>query len=203
MNLPAGPFDLVYADPPLHFETWSDQGQGRSPSRHYAMMTKPELCQLPIAQLAARDSILAIWVYGPRLPDTLTLIEAWGCKYVAIGLTWIKTTTNGSKLVFGTGHYTRKGSETLLLAKRGQGLARKDRGVSEVILAPRREHSRKPDEAAWALERLFGPVRRLELFARTERPGWTAWGDQLTAHLKPTTGSLFPTIAIERGGLTR
>lgn len=39
--------------------------------------------------------------------------------------------------------------------------------------------SRKPDEAAEALERLFGPVRRLELFARCRRSGWDAWGNEL------------------------
>jgi N6-adenosine-specific RNA methylase IME4 len=48
-------------------------------------------------------------------------------------------------------------------------------------MAERREHSRKPDEAADALERLFGPVSRIELFARRRRPGWEAWGNELPA----------------------
>ena len=74
MNLPAGPFDLIYADPPLHFTTWSDKGQGRSPSRHYATMSAPALLALPVTKLAAPDSVLALWVYGPRLPDALALI---------------------------------------------------------------------------------------------------------------------------------
>jgi len=30
------------------------------------------------------------------------------------------------------------------------------------------------------LERLFGSVRRLELFARQRWPGWEAWGNELT-----------------------
>jgi N6-adenosine-specific RNA methylase IME4 len=129
MNPPDGPFDLIYADPPLHFATWSDKGQGRSPSRHYATMTMPQLCELPIAQLAARDSVLVLWVYGPRLPDTLALIEAWGFKFRSIGLVWVKTTQAG-RVHFGTGFYTRKASEILLLATRGKGLRRYDRAVS-------------------------------------------------------------------------
>lgn len=50
-----------------------------------------------------------------------------------------------------------------------------------VIYAPRGKHSEKP-EAAWAvIERasrssLEGDVRGVEFFARTQRPGWGAWG---------------------------
>jgi N6-adenosine-specific RNA methylase IME4 len=55
-----------------------------------------------------------------------------------------------------------------------------DHGVRQCILAPRRQHSSKPDETYEALERLFGPVRRLELIARTHRPGWEAWGNEMT-----------------------
>jgi N6-adenosine-specific RNA methylase IME4 len=178
VNLPLGPFDLILCDPPLNFDTWSAKGDGRSPQRKYRCMALPELLAMPVAEIAAPDAILAMWVYGPRLPDTLALIAGWGFTYVANGFTWVKVTGQG-KLHFGTGYYTRKGAEQLLLAKRGNGLKRHDRGVHEVILAPRREHSRKPDEVAEGLERLFGDVRRLELFARTPRPGWTSYGDQL------------------------
>lgn len=44
---------------------------------------------------------------------------------------------------------------------------------------PVREHSRKPGEARTGLERLFGDVRRIEMFARETAPGWDAWGDQV------------------------
>lgn len=46
------------------------------------------------------------------------------------------------------------------------------------IRAPRRQHSRKPDEQYDRIELLFeGPY--IELFAREKRPGWIAWGNQL------------------------
>jgi N6-adenosine-specific RNA methylase IME4 len=49
--------------------------------------------------------------------------------------------------------------------------------VHEVILAPVREHSRKPDEVYARIERFCaGP--RLDLFARQRREGWTIYGDQ-------------------------
>jgi N6-adenosine-specific RNA methylase IME4 len=51
--------------------------------------------------------------------------------------------------------------------------------VRELVIAPRREHSRKPDEVAAGTERLVaGPY--LELFARETRPGWTSWGNEVT-----------------------
>jgi N6-adenosine-specific RNA methylase IME4 len=42
-------------------------------------------------------------------------------------------------------------------------------------VSPRREHSRKPEEAYARIEALCeGPY--LELFARAPRPGWDSWG---------------------------
>jgi N6-adenosine-specific RNA methylase IME4 len=177
--LPDGPFDLIVADPPCHFTTFSEKGQGRSPSHHYPTMDLDWICRLPIRKLAAADAGLAIWAYGPLLPQVFRVIERWGFEYKSDLITWEKTTTAGAP-AFGTGYYTRKSTEQLLYAARGRGLTRIDRGVPQCIRALRREHSRKPDEVFDALDRLFGPVRRLELFARSRRPGWEAWGNELS-----------------------
>jgi N6-adenosine-specific RNA methylase IME4 len=45
--------------------------------------------------------------------------------------------------------------------------------------APRREHSRKPDEAYELIERIYPDLPKIELFARNARPGWQAWGNQV------------------------
>ena len=48
---------------------------------------------------------------------------------------------------------------------------------SIIVDSLRREHSRKPDEMIPLIENLFdGPY--LELFVRTQRPGWPTWGNQ-------------------------
>lgn len=61
-------------------------------------------------------------------------------------------------------------------SKRGKP-KRLSKGVRSLIRAPRREHSRKPDEQYERIEALCnGP--RLELFARQQREGWTAWGNE-------------------------
>jgi N6-adenosine-specific RNA methylase IME4 len=129
------------------------------------------LSNLPIGDLAAPDAGLALWVYGPMLCEALELVERWGFEYKSDFCTWVKTTANGTP-AFGMGYLTRKCTEQVLYATRGRGLKRVNCGVSLAILAPRREHSRKPDELFDGLERLFGPVRRLELFARRSRPSW-------------------------------
>jgi N6-adenosine-specific RNA methylase IME4 len=49
--------------------------------------------------------------------------------------------------------------------------------VRSLIKAPRREHSRKPDEQYGRIEKLVdGPY--LELFARQAWPGWSSWGNE-------------------------
>ena len=45
-------------------------------------------------------------------------------------------------------------------------------------MSPLREHSRKPDETYGRIERLFGDIPRIELFARNRREGWDVWGNE-------------------------
>ena len=44
-----------------------------------------ELCALPVADLAAPDSVLFLWATFPQLPETLRLIKAWGFQYKSVG----------------------------------------------------------------------------------------------------------------------
>ena len=61
-----------------------------------------------------------------------------------------------------------------LLATRGKPNRRRA-DVKKLIVSPRREHSRKPDEAYSRIEALCdGPY--LEMFARSTRKGWDSWG---------------------------
>ena len=116
------------------------------------------------------------------MPDALQVIDAWGFVYKTCAFTWLKGTTlplfpdEPMKDKMGLGHWTRANSEVCLLATRGKP-KRMDAGVRQVIQAPLREHSRKPDEVYERVERLVeGPY--LELFARRRWPGWEAWGNE-------------------------
>jgi N6-adenosine-specific RNA methylase IME4 len=148
---------------------------------------------LPIKDLVAEDAGLALWVYGPMLPEAFDVMDSCGFHYKSDLFTWEKVTGAGDP-AFGTGYYTRKSTEQLLYATRGRGLRRIDRSVPQCVRAPRREHSCKPDEVIEGLERLFGPVRRLELFARRQRPGWEAWGNEII----PVTMAVSFVLAVVR-----
>ena len=151
----------------------------RNWSRSYADMDLSAICRLPIAKLAAPDSQLAIWVFGAEPEQTLRIIHSWGFNDAHEGFVWVKVAKSTARPYPGLGHTTRKDTESLWLARRGNGLPRHDKGVGQTIVAQRREHSRKPDEVYLALERLYGDVRRIELFSRRERTGWTRWGNEL------------------------
>jgi len=76
--------------------------------------------------------------------------------------------------------FVRNQHELLLVATRGDmpSPSPANRPPS-VISAPRREHSRKPDEAYELIERMYPQLPKIELFARHARPGWAAWGNEV------------------------
>jgi N6-adenosine-specific RNA methylase IME4 len=109
------------------------------------------------------------------LPDAFRVMEAWGFSYETGGA-WHKRTTHG-KTAFGTGYILRSAAEIFLIGTRGRPPWR-SRSVRNVIEAPVRGHSRKPDAMYEACERLL-PGPYLELFARQTREGWTQYGDEV------------------------
>lgn len=204
--LPAGKFGVILADPPWRFATFSAKGRGRcpdgplsakaarnlqrqnKPERHYATMSLQDIAALPVADYAAKDCVLLMWAVDPMIPEALRLGEAWGFKFKTIGFVWAKerrvTSKRGAafdepdhkRFPMGTGYWTRANPELCLLFTRGKP-KRVSAAVRKLLVAPRREHSRKPDEQYERIEALVGGPY-LELFARTTRPGWTSWGNE-------------------------
>jgi N6-adenosine-specific RNA methylase IME4 len=175
---------VIYADPPWYFQNYSPKGEGRNPVVHYDCMSLDQLVQIPVREWAAKDATLLMWATDPMLPSALKLIEAWGFEYKTVGFYWVKLNkkANLAKLsradfFTGCGYWTRANGELCLLATKGKP-KRLSKRVRRLIVSPRREHSRKPDEAYERIEELVdGPY--LELFARNTRSGWESWGDQV------------------------
>jgi site-specific DNA-methyltransferase (adenine-specific) len=107
----------------------------------------------------------------------MALMKGWGRTYSTVLFDWLKTTKAG-KPRMGCGYATRQTNEFVLLGRRGS-LKRARADILQSVIAPRARHSEKPEEVARQIERLYGDVRRIELFARHHRKGWTCWGDQL------------------------
>lgn len=172
---PASGFGLIMADPPWSYEMRSEKGYGRAPEAHYRTMDLAAIKAMPVEVLAARDCVLWLWALGPQLPQALEVIAAWGFTFKTSGH-WAKVGESG-KQHFGTGYILRNAGEPYIIATRGA--PKTTRSVRSVIIAPVREHSRKPDEAFAAAERLMPDVQRLELFSRQRREGWSVWGNEV------------------------
>lgn len=185
--LPSGPFGCILADPPWSFKTYS--GKRGTPHRtandHYQTVEYEQLAEIPVASIAAKDCVLFMWVVDSHLDEAIELGKAWGFKFKTIAFIWCKELPRKpqrglfgeeTRYRIGMGYYTRKQAEICLLFTRGAP-KRLSKGVRQIITAPRREHSRKPDEQYERIQALMaGPY--LEMFARQAWPGWSAWGNQ-------------------------
>ncbi len=176
-GMPHGKAGLILCDPPWRFNVRNrDTGLRKSADLHYDTMTLDDIKALPVADLAARDCTLVMWATAPFLRHALDTIDAWGFTYKTMGA-WAKRTRTDASWAFGTGYVLRSASEPYLFASRGKPRVAV-RNVRNLIVAPLREHSRKPDQMHDDLERMFPDVVRLELFARQSREGWLTWGNQ-------------------------
>jgi N6-adenosine-specific RNA methylase IME4 len=188
-DLERGKYQVVLADPPWQFNSlWGgrpkkigDNYPSRAIDAHYETMTIDDICALPVGELAAPDCVLFMWTCWPVLQKSFRVLEAWGFAYKTCGFSWMKADPYrlfaDDKTPFaGMGYWTRANTEPCLLATRGKP-KRLAADVRQGIIAPRREHSRKPDGIHERIERLVaGPY--CELFARQKRAKWDLWGNQ-------------------------
>ena len=178
MGIPAGiQAGAILADPGIAFQAYSTKGEGRSPQRHYRCSPLDELMHLPVAEIAAENCFLFLWVPLRSVDLVKPLMQGWGFVFSGSAFTWAKLNKSGIGWFMGNGHTTRKNVEICWLGRRGSP-ERVSAGVRELIIAPVREHSRKPDEVYMRIEEFCdGPY--LELFARQCWPGWTCVGDEV------------------------
>jgi N6-adenosine-specific RNA methylase IME4 len=163
-------YPLLYADPPWRYDF--SMTSTRAIEANYPTLPLEEICALPVSDLGAPTAVLFLWVPPAILEKGFAVIAAWGFTYCT-GAVWRKDK-------IGAGFYFRQQHEHLLVATRGDMPAPPPLGRPPSILdAPRREHSRKPDEAYELIEGMYPELPKIELFARgPARPGWATWGNQ-------------------------
>lgn len=178
LNFPIKKYSIIYADPPWHFNFKNRQGLSEeAKGRLYDTMDMAAIQALPVDQISNDNSVLFLWVMNSILPDAFQVIERWGFTFKTVAFTWVKLTVNG-KYHFGGGNWTRSNPEICLLATKGKP-KRISASVRNLVVAERREHSRKPDEVREAIVSLVGDLPRIELFARGKFDGWDVWGDEV------------------------
>jgi len=170
-------YNVIYADPPWSFKTYSDKGKDRSPEKHYSVMTFKDICNMPVGNIARDNSVLLMWTIDPLLDKAFEVIKAWGFTYKTVAFTWAKLNKTKPGFFTGLGYWTRGNPEMCLLATKGKP-KRLSKSVPQLVVDKRREHSRKPDIMYQHIENLLeGPY--IELFARQKRNGWDSWGNEV------------------------
>lgn len=172
-------YNIIYADPPWSFKTYSDKGRNKSPDKHYTCMNLQDIKNIQISNIAAEDCVLLMWVTFPCLKQAFEVIESWGFEYKTNAFTWIKTNKKSDSLFWGMGYYTRSNAEICLLCTKGKPLFRKSKSVHSVINSHIEQHSKKPDEVRTRIVKLFGDLPRIELFARQQTEGWDVFGNEV------------------------
>ena len=143
---------------------------------------------------AASDALLFLWATFPKLLMAVEVMEAWGFRYSTVGFVWIKSNKGAptpmpslksefpmppARPFFGTGYYAKSNTEVCLLGVKGKALKPATDHASQLIISPLRAHSQKPDEVQFRIEAMYPNTKKLEMFARRERPGWDHHGNEL------------------------
>lgn len=160
-TMPAGRYDVIVVDPPWPYP---------DPRTDYPSLSLDEIRELPISALAADDAVLFVWVTNAMLRHVYPLLDAWGFEEKTM-LTWHKPKP-------GIGNYLRSTTEHAVLATRGKPSVMLTTQTT-LLRATGREPGRKPDEF-YDLVATLCPGRRLDMFARESRRGWTTWGADRT-----------------------
>ncbi len=186
IDLPNKKYQVIYADPPYHYESgakyYPHEKKGTRyrtiDEYHYPTMKTEEIKKIPISIITDSNCALFLWCPCSHLPEALEIMTAWGFEYRTIAFIWIKKTETGKDWK-NISRWTMKSAEVCLLGIIGKP-PRTDTVVFQIIRSKVIAHSKKPDETRIRIEQLCGKVPRIELFARQRHDGWDAWGNELS-----------------------
>jgi N6-adenosine-specific RNA methylase IME4 len=176
--LPAGEFATIVADPAWELDTGPAFGtagsEGHEPLSYFSMSVDDiRALGEKIAPHLPDDAHLYLWMPSRYVEVAYQVARDWGFK-PSVLLVWAKTPRG-----IGLGDSFKLTAEFVLFARRGS-LANLDVTPTTWFNWPRGKHSVKPDAFYDLVERM-SPGPRLEMFARSGRPGWTVWGDEASS----------------------
>lgn len=171
-------YKTIYADPP-----WNETGGGkirRGADKHYPLMSTKEILDMAsfVQSISDENCHLYLWITNNFLAAGLEVMKRRGFTYKT-KITWMKDR-------FGLGQYFRGNTEDCLFGVRGvlpykTADGKRQQGVTG-FLAPRKEHSAKPETMRRMIERVSYPPY-IELFARKTTPGWDVRGNEVESTL--------------------
>lgn len=161
-------------------DSWDTEATAGSAAR-YGSMTLDELKDLPVKEIATPGAHLYLWTTNAFIEEAHALVRSWDFRQITI-ITWVKVKKQA--LAAGelepsrkSGYYYRGATEHVIFGVRGSCPPQTKVALPTAIISERLPHSVKPDEFYEMVEAM-SPDNRIELFARTRRDGWLAWGDE-------------------------
>lgn len=170
--IPAGQYRTIVIDPPWEMEKIVRDNRPNPVNFgfEYPTMSEDELAAFDVAAMSADDCHLFCWTTHKHLPMALRLVERWGFKYV-LCMVWHKP---GGFQPFNLPQYN---NEFCIYARRGAPEFVETKAFFTCFEAPRREHSRKPDEFYDVIRRV-APAPRIDVFSREPREGFDQFGNE-------------------------
>jgi len=168
-----GPFDVVVIDPPWPMQKIEREVRPNQSDFDYPTMSIEEIAKFWKANIATRletDCHVFIWTTQRFLPDAITMIGEIGLKYV-LTMVWHKP---GGFQPIGLPQYN---CEFAVYARKGVPRFVETKDFYCCFSAPRREHSRKPDQFYDLVARVTGGAR-IDVFSREKRDGFWQYGNE-------------------------
>ena len=183
--LPDKKYGVIVADPEWRFEPYSrETGMDRSADNHYPTTAAHVVAQRDVRSIAADDCVLFLWATIPMLCEAIVVMDyGWGFTY--------KSHYIWGKDKIGTGYWGREKHELLLIGTRGNPPApAMGTQCESLIIAPRGEHSAKPEIFLEIIEGYYPTLPKIELNRRgPARQGWDAWGNESSDRIADESGT--------------
>jgi N6-adenosine-specific RNA methylase IME4 len=174
-------YPVLLLDPPWSY--YGSQVKMGAAAKFYPTMTDEQIAAIPVLDWVEQKHVVFVWTTGPRLDTTLDVVRAWGLQHRGIAFVWVKTRKDGVTPIGAQGvrpSVVKPTTEFVIAAsakKKGRPLPIADEGVRQVVLAAKGKHSAKPDIVQDRIENLYPNLRKAEMFARRQRPGWDCYSD--------------------------
>lgn len=165
---PEGRYRTIVIDPPWDMTKIDRDLAPNQVDFEYPTMTLEEIKNFPMP--AHEECHLWLWTTQKFLPDCFEILKAWDFKYL-VTCVWHK---NGGFQPVGLPQYN---CEFVILARRGGQPFLETKAFPTCFQAPRREHSRKPDEF-YDLVKRVSPGPRIDIFSREKREGFDQFGNE-------------------------
>jgi N6-adenosine-specific RNA methylase IME4 len=161
------PYSTIVVDPPWHYDKVNPDNTFtgyRGGGLAYSSLTLPDIEALPVGDLTT-DGRCFLWTTNRYLPDSWSVLRAWGFTPQERVLVWCKTPEGTTPVT----------TEFILIGRKGKPPRMPWHGTTWFPWPKQRGHSAKP-AAFFDLVESWCPGPYVELFSRTPRLGWDSWG---------------------------